>query len=287
MPPYPLFREPQYLLALANTIARVAEERRLDIVHAHYAVPHATAAYLADQMLDDRAPRPASRRRGRSRRCTAPTSRWSAAIPSYARVVAFSIEQSHGVTAVSREPEGGHDQRARHPARDPRHPQLPRLRGVSPPRRSRAARAAVPAGSMRRARRARVELPAGQARRRGARGLPPDPPAACARGSCSIGDGPVRADIERRVADYGLDRRRRRSSASSTIWCRGSRSPICSCCRRRRRASASRRSRRWRARCRWSRRRSAGCPRSSRTASPASSARRTRSRRWPSAASRC
>src|SRR3954471_17590011 len=51
IPPYPLFREPQYLLALANTIARVAEDHHLDIVHAHYAVPHATAAYLADQML--------------------------------------------------------------------------------------------------------------------------------------------------------------------------------------------------------------------------------------------
>src|SRR3990170_3509666 len=37
--------------ALANTIARVADEQQLDIVHAHYAVPHATAAYLADQML--------------------------------------------------------------------------------------------------------------------------------------------------------------------------------------------------------------------------------------------
>ena len=46
VPPYPLFREPQYLLALTNTIARVAEEQ-LDLVHAHYAVPHATAAYLA------------------------------------------------------------------------------------------------------------------------------------------------------------------------------------------------------------------------------------------------
>ena len=52
VPPYPLFREPQYLLALTTTIARVAEERQLDIVHAHYAVPHATAAYLAEQMLD-------------------------------------------------------------------------------------------------------------------------------------------------------------------------------------------------------------------------------------------
>src|ERR1051326_2710530 len=50
-PAYPLFREPQYLLALTNTIVRVARERRLDIVHAHYAVPHATAAYLADQIL--------------------------------------------------------------------------------------------------------------------------------------------------------------------------------------------------------------------------------------------
>jgi glycosyltransferase involved in cell wall biosynthesis len=50
-PPYPLFLEPQYLLALVNTIVNVARVRRLDIVHAHYAVPHATAAYLADQML--------------------------------------------------------------------------------------------------------------------------------------------------------------------------------------------------------------------------------------------
>ena len=52
VPPYPLFREPQYLLALTNTIAQVADSERLDIIHAHYAVPHATAAYLARLMLD-------------------------------------------------------------------------------------------------------------------------------------------------------------------------------------------------------------------------------------------
>ena len=69
--------EPQYLLALTNTIVRVAREQRLDIVHAHYAVPHATAAYLADQMLT---PGPGHACRARSPRCTAPTSRWSAAI---------------------------------------------------------------------------------------------------------------------------------------------------------------------------------------------------------------
>ena len=59
-PTYPLFREPQYLLSLANKIVEVAREFHLDIIHAHYAVPHATAAFLAKQVLaaagPDRAP---------------------------------------------------------------------------------------------------------------------------------------------------------------------------------------------------------------------------------------
>src|SRR5436305_1151575 len=42
IPSYPLFREPQYLLALTNTMVRLAHRRALDIIHAHYAVPHAT-----------------------------------------------------------------------------------------------------------------------------------------------------------------------------------------------------------------------------------------------------
>ena len=50
-PSYPLFREPQYLLSLANKIVQVSRDERLDIVHAHYAIPHATAAYLAQQIL--------------------------------------------------------------------------------------------------------------------------------------------------------------------------------------------------------------------------------------------
>ena len=50
-PTYPLFREPQYLLSLANKIVQVARDERLDIIHAHYAIPHATAAYLARQIL--------------------------------------------------------------------------------------------------------------------------------------------------------------------------------------------------------------------------------------------
>ena len=46
-PTYPLFREPQYLLSLANRIVQVAREFSLDIIHAHYAVPHATAGFLS------------------------------------------------------------------------------------------------------------------------------------------------------------------------------------------------------------------------------------------------
>ena len=103
VPPYPLFREPQYLLALSTTIARVAEERRLDIVHAHYAVPHATAAYLAYQMLAG----PGASGQGAAAPRTVTTLHGTditlvGSDPSYARVVAFSIEQSHGVTTVSR-----------------------------------------------------------------------------------------------------------------------------------------------------------------------------------------
>ena len=47
----PCFAKPQHSLALANSIVRIAVERELEIVHAHYAVPHATAAYLADRIL--------------------------------------------------------------------------------------------------------------------------------------------------------------------------------------------------------------------------------------------
>jgi L-malate glycosyltransferase len=98
VPPYPLFREPQYLLALTNTIVQVARRTRLDVVHAHYAVPHATAAYLADRIL---------RAMSEPQRTGTITTLHGTDItlvgsdPSYQDVVAFSIEQSHGVTAVS------------------------------------------------------------------------------------------------------------------------------------------------------------------------------------------
>lgn len=47
---YPLFEFPPYDLALASKILEVAEAERLDVLHMHYAIPHATAAYLAREM---------------------------------------------------------------------------------------------------------------------------------------------------------------------------------------------------------------------------------------------
>jgi L-malate glycosyltransferase len=48
---YSLFTYPDYTLPLAVKMAQIAREAGLDVFHVHYAVPHATAAYLAVQML--------------------------------------------------------------------------------------------------------------------------------------------------------------------------------------------------------------------------------------------
>jgi N-acetyl-alpha-D-glucosaminyl L-malate synthase BshA len=97
-PSYPLFREPQYLLSLTNTVVRVAREQGLDIVHAHYAVPHATAAVLAREVLaasdKDHAPKVVTTLHGTDITVVG-------ADPSYSEIVAYSIDQSDGVTAVS------------------------------------------------------------------------------------------------------------------------------------------------------------------------------------------
>ncbi|MEZ5283564.1 MAG: N-acetyl-alpha-D-glucosaminyl L-malate synthase BshA [Vicinamibacterales bacterium] len=96
-PTYPLFREPQYVLSLANTIVQVARASALDIVHAHYAVPHATAAFLARQVLASgpgRAPKIVTTLHGTDITLVGND-------PSFSEIVAFSIEQSDHVTAVS------------------------------------------------------------------------------------------------------------------------------------------------------------------------------------------
>ena len=97
-PAYPLFREPQYLLSLATKIVQVARDERLDIIHAHYAIPHAGAAYLARQILASSLQRVPPK--------TITTLHGTditllGSDPSYSETVAFCIQQSDGVTAVS------------------------------------------------------------------------------------------------------------------------------------------------------------------------------------------
>ncbi len=98
VPTYPLFKHPPYLLALANKMVEVSRDERLDILHVHYAIPHATSAILARQVLE------AS---GASHRPAVVTTLHGTDItlvgsePSFADLTAYSIEQSDGVTAVS------------------------------------------------------------------------------------------------------------------------------------------------------------------------------------------
>ncbi len=93
---YPLFEYPPYELALASKMVSVVKNEKLDLLHVHYAIPHASAAYMAKQIL-------------KSEGITIPvvTTLHGTDItlvgkdPSYEPVVTFSINQSDGVTAVS------------------------------------------------------------------------------------------------------------------------------------------------------------------------------------------
>ncbi|MZP28945.1 N-acetyl-alpha-D-glucosaminyl L-malate synthase BshA [Heliobacterium undosum] len=95
-PDYPLFRFPPYLLALSSKIVEVAREADLQVIHAHYAVPHTAAAYLAKQMLAG------------ERRLPVLTTMHGTDItlvgndPQFYEITRFSLEASDGVTAVSR-----------------------------------------------------------------------------------------------------------------------------------------------------------------------------------------
>ncbi len=97
-PGYPLFREPQHLLSLANKIVQVSREHHLDVIHAHYAIPHAAAAYLARQILANaegaKVPRVITTLHGTDVTLIGSDS-------SYSETAAFCIDQSDGVTAVS------------------------------------------------------------------------------------------------------------------------------------------------------------------------------------------
>ena len=96
---YPLFEYPPYDLALATRMAEVSELYALDILHVHYAIPHSVSALLARQML-------AAKPRGQ--RLPFVTTLHGTDITlvgldrSYLPITRFSIEESNGVTAISK-----------------------------------------------------------------------------------------------------------------------------------------------------------------------------------------
>src|ERR1700742_2900657 len=51
VPTYPLFDFPPYETALASTMVDVIKNHDLDLLHVHYAIPHASAAYMAKQIV--------------------------------------------------------------------------------------------------------------------------------------------------------------------------------------------------------------------------------------------
>lgn len=93
---YPLFDFVPYESALASTMVYVADYHKLDLFHVHYAVPHASVAFLARQILFSN-----------GRYVPVVTTLHGTDItlvgrnPSYEPVVKFSIHESDGVTAVS------------------------------------------------------------------------------------------------------------------------------------------------------------------------------------------
>ncbi len=91
--PYPVLQNPQYDLALASRLSEVIAEYQLELLHVHYAIPHAISAYLARQIC----PHPF-----RSVTTLHGTdTRLVGLDPSYRPITKFGLEQSDGVTAVS------------------------------------------------------------------------------------------------------------------------------------------------------------------------------------------
>jgi N-acetyl-alpha-D-glucosaminyl L-malate synthase BshA len=93
---YPLFEFPPYDLALAVRMHEVVREHRLDLLHCHYAIPHATSAWITKQML---------REEQRDIRVVTTLHGTDITIvgqdPSFHSITKFSIEKSDALTAVS------------------------------------------------------------------------------------------------------------------------------------------------------------------------------------------
>lgn len=97
VPDYPLFEFPPYELALASTLVDVIKNHDLDLMHVHYAIPHASAAYMAQQIA----------KKTLGRYIPFITTLHGTDITlvgkdkTYEPVVTFSLNESDAITAVS------------------------------------------------------------------------------------------------------------------------------------------------------------------------------------------
>ncbi|MEZ4414384.1 MAG: N-acetyl-alpha-D-glucosaminyl L-malate synthase BshA [Gemmatimonadota bacterium] len=91
---YPLFEYPPYSLALAVALEDIAERYELDLIHAHYAIPHAASAWIAQEMMGKAGPRIVTTLHGTDITLVGMQ-------PSYKTITRFSILKSDGLTAVS------------------------------------------------------------------------------------------------------------------------------------------------------------------------------------------
>lgn len=93
---YALFEYPPYETALASNLVDIVKYQKLDLLHVHYAIPHASAAFIAKQILKEQ-----------GIYIPVITTLHGTDItlvgkaPAYRSVVAFSINQSDGITTVS------------------------------------------------------------------------------------------------------------------------------------------------------------------------------------------
>jgi N-acetyl-alpha-D-glucosaminyl L-malate synthase BshA len=96
VPTYPLFDYPPYEVALSSTMVDVILNHKLDLLHVHYAIPHASAAYLAKKIVEKQ-----------GIKIPVITTLHGTDITlvgkdkTYAPVVTFSINESDAITAVS------------------------------------------------------------------------------------------------------------------------------------------------------------------------------------------
>jgi len=92
---YPLFKYPPYTLALVNQLAELVAGEGLDVIHAHYAIPHSFCAHLAREILSDKHLKVVTTLHGTDITLVGSD-------PSFKRITHYSIEKSDGVTAVSK-----------------------------------------------------------------------------------------------------------------------------------------------------------------------------------------